>query len=114
MKKKMRQSPEQGLFSFHAVKLDAPSRYVAELITNHLTNDIPCKFYCKHELPKRSYSRWASFELLERISDRDDPPLLILEQFRDKMNEYARAYPSSADIFTTASETAEYFIRLLD
>ena len=106
--KTKRPSPEQGLFSF-----DPATNYVMMMIMDYLQKDIPSVIYGKRESIQQSYSRWASKELLSRLQTGSDPPLDILEHFRDEMIRYAGYNSAARIIFYTAEKTCEYFIRLL-
>lgn len=55
---------------------------------------------------------WAANELLLRLHIYHDiPPLIVIEEFRDEMNEkYALMNRNAEMIFLTAAETAQMFI----
>ena len=86
--------------------------FVTEVIKDFLNRDYD--LYGKSEFIRDSYMRWAAKELLIELRIHEDmPPLIVLENFRDKMDEYAKLNVETAFIFSIGSKTAEYFIRLL-
>jgi len=64
---------------------------------------------------RNSYSRWATCEILELLLDRDNhyKPSTIVEQFRDKMDEYSCYNEASRHIFTIATEAANDILDLI-
>ncbi len=67
--------------------------------------------YCREYL---SYSRWAVAEILHSLSENKTvAPLIVIDDFRDKMLKYASFNSKANVIFTFAQETAEEIIDLL-
>ena len=63
---------------------------------------------------QESHSRWAMDELLNRMRKQPDiPPLVIMEEFRDQMDEFSTYNPQSSLIFSTAKEIVQWAIDLL-
>lgn len=63
-----------------------------------------------YSLAQESYSRWAARELLVRLeTNRTVPPLVIIEEFRDQMDDYS--YNSC--VFLCAKDLADCIIDLL-
>lgn len=88
---------------------------IQKYIDKHLFN--PSHTWCKYEFEKRSYSRWAAYEIIERIMDKPfEMPLCIIENFIFEMAMYA-CYGEDEHrsfIFQTAVETAEEIILLFN
>lgn len=67
-----------------------------------------------YDLQQESYSRWAARELIIRLEkDQETPPLILIEKFRDQMNEFSCVNPSTSYIFSCAKDMAEWIIDLL-
>ena len=67
-----------------------------------------------YSFKQESYSRWAAEELMERLKkETTTPPLILIEEFRDKMDKYSCLNPSTSFIFSVAKDTAECIIDLL-
>lgn len=72
--------------------------------------------WSKREFLKRSYSRWAASEILERIMDRPfDQPDIIVEGFFLEMYMFIHSEEESESdlIFSTARDTAEDILHLI-
>lgn len=88
------------------------TNFVANMINDFLSQEHD--LFGESEFISYSYMRWASKELLAELSIHEDmPPLIVLENFRDRMNEYTKLNAEAAFIFSIGSNTAEYFINLL-
>lgn len=81
-------------------------------IVNYCLESIPEKADF-HSFQHTSYSRWAATELLDRLYHSDQPPLVVIEEFRDLMDEYSCVNPSTSYIFSTAKGMTEWIIDLL-
>lgn len=58
-----------------------------------------------------SYSKWAAKELIAYIkSHKNQPPLLVMELFRDKMFDYARLNNKPDNLFTIAYNAVQDMI----
>lgn len=67
-----------------------------------------------YTLAQTSYSRWAIREIMVRlIKDRTTPPLIVIEQFRDQMDDYSCRNLYTSYMFSVAKDTAEWIIDLL-
>lgn len=67
-----------------------------------------------YDFAQESYSRWAAKELIACLEKNPTtPPLLVIEEFRDKMDRYACQNKDSSYIFSVAYDMAEYIIDLL-
>ncbi len=76
-------------------------------------NEAPEVISCirSHDFAQRSYSNWAAKELLRYIESRKSyPPLLALEDFKDRMDKYSCLNPNTSYIFSVAYDMAEYVI----
>lgn len=91
--------------------MNSAMHYTAEIVMSYCREDRPARIYDSEACC--SYSRWAAKELYFRLCRSDEPPLMVLEQFRDTMAVYARRYPRAEQIFATAVQTAEHFIKIL-
>lgn len=66
-----------------------------------------------YSFKQESYSRWAAEELMASLKKETTPPLILIEEFRDKMDKYSCLNPSTSFIFSVAKDTAECIIDLL-
>lgn len=69
----------------------------------------------QHQFEKRSYQRWAAFELLERIMDHPlEEPEMLVEEFIITAGFYSgmNADSKTGFLFETAKETAEDILQL--
>lgn len=67
-----------------------------------------------YNLAQESYSRWAARELLIRLEKNHNiPPLIIIEEFRDQMDDYSCKNPHTSYIFSCAKDMADWIIDLL-
>ena len=63
---------------------------------------------------QESYSIWAANELLNELrKNKKDPPLVIMEAFRDRMDAYSCKNKETSFIFSVAKDTAEVLIDIL-
>ena len=61
-------------------------------------------------LSQRSYAKTAAQDILELLRDTDQPPLVVIEAYRDKMDEYACLNKFGSIMFSVAHDTAENII----
>jgi hypothetical protein len=62
-------------------------------------------------LKQESYSRWAAREILILLEKNcDEPPLTVVEQFRDRMDRYSCVNIETSYKFSVAKDTAEWII----
>lgn len=67
-----------------------------------------------YSLAQESYSRWAAREILIRlIKEKNTPPLIIIERFRDQMDDYSCRNIHTSYMFSVAKDMAEWIIDLL-
>lgn len=67
-----------------------------------------------YSLAQESYSRWAAREILVRlIKNNTTPPLIVIEQFRDQMDDYSCRNLHTSYMFSVAKDMAEWIIDLL-
>lgn len=63
---------------------------------------------------QESYSRWAIREIMVcLIKEKTTPPLIVIEQFRDQMDDYSCRNMHTSYMFSVAKDTAEWIIDLL-
>lgn len=80
-------------------------------LTSLINNSAKRYDYC---MEQESYSRWAARELLACLERNPDvPPLITIENFRDKMDEYSCVNLKTSYIFSCAKDIAEWIIDLL-
>jgi glyoxylate utilization-related uncharacterized protein len=83
-------------------------RYV---LRTAIRKTVQSKDYC---LKQESYSRWAAKEIMTLLlQNRDTPPLLVIEQFRDKMDRYSCINIETSYQFSVAKDMADWIIDLL-
>ena len=62
----------------------------------------------KDYFEQRSYSRWATKELIRRVQiKKKTPPIMVIEDFIQEMDNYSCKKPSSSFMFSVAKDTAE-------
>ena len=65
-------------------------------------------FWRKEYFEQHSYSRWAVKELIRRIQiKKNTPPIIVIEDFIQEMDEYSCKKSSSSFMFSVAKDTAE-------
>lgn len=63
---------------------------------------------------QESYSIWAANELLNELrKNKTDPPLVVMEEFRDRMDAYSCKNKETSFIFSVAKDTTEVLIDIL-
>ena len=90
------------------------ARMVLHYIDEYLFE--PVRTWPKQEFEDRTFSRWAAYEIVQRLMDAPfDPPDLIVESFIFELAEcsYLAKDPEVAEIFLTAKEAAEVILCLL-
>ena len=66
------------------------------------------------EYKQEVYSLWAARELLNELrKNKNKPPLIVMEDFRDKMDRYSCVNPATSFIFSVAKDTIEMFIDMI-
>ena len=66
------------------------------------------------EYKQEVYSLWAARELLNELrKNKGKPPLIAMEDFRDKMDQYSCMNPATSFIFSVAKDTVEMFIDMI-
>lgn len=64
----------------------------------------PCR---KKDFMQRSYSLWAAIEILKLVLIKNDiPPIMVVEEFRNKIDGYSLLNSKSSIIFSIAYDTA--------
>ena len=94
----------------------SPRETVIQMVKEYLKYNLGDirRFKRKDSFKQASYSRSAAQEILRRlIVDDTTPPLIILEEFRDRMDLYSTVNLKTSEMFSVAKDTAEYFIDLL-
>ena len=90
------------------------ARIVLKYIDEYLSE--PIESYSTKGLGQRSYSRWAAYEIIERLMEYPfNPPDEIVEAFIIEMTGYSYMAkdPRTARIFEIAMDTAEDILCLL-
>ena len=91
------------------IAIQAIMKYIEECLFE------PRASWSKYEFEKRSYSRWAAYEILERIMDHPMTSAdTIIEDFILKMSLYTHVTENTKVnfIFSTALDTAEDILTL--
>lgn len=66
-----------------------------------------------YSLEQMSYSKWAVDEIFKYLDEqKTSAPLVVIENFRDRMDRYSRLNEKNGLIFSVACETAENIIDL--
>jgi hypothetical protein len=60
-----------------------------------------------------SFSKWAAMEIINRLKNRDTPPLMIVESFKEEMYMYACSNKKTEEIFSIAVDVADAIDALL-
>lgn len=67
-----------------------------------------------YSLQQESYSRWAARELLVRLEqNKTTPPLIVIEEFRDQLDNYSCVNIRTSYVFSCAKDMTEWIIDLL-
>ena len=67
-----------------------------------------------YNFQQKSYSRWAGRELLALLEkNADRPPLILIEEFRDKLDAYSCVNKDTSYAFSCAKDMTEWVIDLL-
>lgn len=86
--------------------------YIIQYCLDKLLKEVTYQY--GYSLEQESYSRWAAKELLNRLRENPAlPPLLIIEEFRDQMEEYSKINPDTSLVFSSGKDLAEWIINLL-
>ena len=86
--------------------------YIIQYCLDKLLKEVTYQY--GYSLEQESYSRWAARELLDRLRKNPiTPPLLVIEEFRDQMDEYSNINPVTSLIFSSGRDLAEWIINLL-
>jgi hypothetical protein len=65
-------------------------------------------------IAQTSYSIWAAKEILKQLRKYNDtPPLIVIENFRNLMDEYSCKNRRNSYLFSCAKDMAEWIIDLL-
>lgn len=70
----------------------------------------PIEYWHSSYMTQRSYAKTAAYEIKDMLRNSSEPPLVIIEEYRDKMKEYASLNPFGSTMFSVAQETAENII----
>lgn len=66
------------------------------------------------EYKQETYSIWVARELLNELrKNKNKPPLVVMEDFRDRMDRYSCMNPATSFIFSVAKDTTEMFIDMI-
>lgn len=90
----------------HVIATKVVLEYIREL--DCATNPIEC--WQSAYLAQRSYMRTAAYDILKLLQDDSEPPLVVIEEYKDKMDRYACLNAFGSSMFSAASLTAENII----
>lgn len=99
----------EGAMSMNEIAIQVIMDYVEENLFEPQNN------WPKDIFEERAYSRWAAFELINRIIDHPkDPPDIVIENFIFEMIRFSHETENreKCRVFTIASEVAEDIIYL--
>lgn len=75
---------------------------------------MPVHHWRSSEFAQKCYSIMAANDILELLkSHEDEPPLGVIEEYRDKMNEYSCINSIGSFIFSVGHDTAEDIVNEL-
>jgi hypothetical protein len=83
--------------------------YIRELERETRVSD----YWNSEYFAQRSYARTAAYEILDLLKSSNEPPLVVIEEYRDKMNDYACLSSFASLMFSVAYDTAEGIIDAL-
>lgn len=86
------------------------TRVVLEHIRELERPSMAINYWHSSYLAQRSYAKTAAYEILELLRNSSEPPLVIIEEYRDKMNELACLKPFTSFMFAVMADTAEHII----
>lgn len=71
----------------------------------------PKELWLSTEFEQQSYSKWVANDILGRLKrERSIPPLQLLEEYRERMDEYSCCNSKNSFMFSVAHDTAEDII----
>ncbi len=109
---KEKRSPNKGSFIFGRDSMNEKTILLIQECIQEMHNfDIRWK---KTDFKQLSYSKWAAEEILRDIErEKSTPPLVVIENFIRKMDEYSCMNEKASFIFSAAHDTAEHILDLL-
>lgn len=93
----------------HVIASKVVLEYIREL--ERATNPIEC--WQSAYLAQRSYMRTAAYDILDLLRDDPEPPLVVIEEYKDKMNSYACLNTFGSSMFSAMANAAENIIDAL-
>ena len=106
-KERRTRSPEQGLFSSVMTK-----NYILKRIRNIAYRSMtkPRWGLSRGCFEQRSYAKAAVEELMREIKESDAPPHVVIENFMQKMDDYACLNSHTSYMFSIAYDMAKYIL----
>lgn len=110
LNERTKRSPNKGSFSF--LGEDGMNDVAISIITKYIEENFfdPQLNWPKEEFDKRSYSKWAAYEILESVMDKPFTiPIEVIDEFYLKMAmfNYAADGTNQEFLFKCATDTAE-------
>lgn len=87
-------------------------------VMDYIENDLfePGTSWPNHIFEERSYSRWAAYEIIQRLMDRPlDPPEITIEEFIFDMESYyaITENPRIEHIFSIAADIGKNILQIV-
>lgn len=88
--------------------MDGPHERARLLIQEYLKESLGrISFWQGYSFAQTSYAKWAATELLKCLDEKQTtPPLIVIEEFRDKMNRFSCMNRNTSYVFSVAYDMA--------
>ncbi len=94
--------------------MDCAQRSATESISNYISETIFEARSHASSFEKISCVRWAANEALDAISNHSQtPPLIVLEELKEKMQRCIHVHAETNEIFQIATDTIDEIVHLL-
>lgn len=99
-------------FLFQEKNMNKPYDSAVLVIQEYLQNSLEhISLMRGYSFAQISYSRWAAMELLKYLKEREAlPPLVVIEEFQDKMDKWSCMSRKSGYVFSVACDMAQNII----
>jgi hypothetical protein len=108
-------SPNKGSFSFSGSNaMSGANKHAVGVVQSYILKLDTFAIWQGCTFKELSYSKWAANELLKCLEEQQEiPPLLVMESFRDKMDEYSHLNQKFGFVFSDARDVTEDIIEYL-
>lgn len=87
--------------------MDSPTKHAIQIVKDYAIALDILGVSQGYSLERLSYSKYAADELLKCLKKQDStPPLLVIENFRDRMDAYSHLNEKSSFVFSVARDVA--------